>query len=146
MAWCEGLGQPIFVGSSGRVFPKAMKASPLLRAWLARLEGLGVRIVTRRQLDWVGRRMARCAFARRRRAHRGGCDGAGAGRRILAPAGRGRRLDRGAAAAADRAAAPGQLRLHRRRGPSMFRSRFAGAPLKRIALRFTAMQPCGARR
>jgi uncharacterized flavoprotein (TIGR03862 family) len=42
IAWCEGLGQAVFVGSSGRVFPKAMKASPLLRAWLRRLEGLGV--------------------------------------------------------------------------------------------------------
>lgn len=40
--WCEGLGQETFVGSSGRVFPKAMKASPLLRAWLARLDALGV--------------------------------------------------------------------------------------------------------
>ncbi len=40
--WCEGLGQPTFVGSSGRIFPKSMKASPLLRAWLARLESLGV--------------------------------------------------------------------------------------------------------
>ncbi|WP_371061145.1 TIGR03862 family flavoprotein [Rhodosalinus sp. 5P4] len=42
MRWAEGLGQPLFTGSSGRVFPEAMKASPLLRAWLARLEGLGV--------------------------------------------------------------------------------------------------------
>jgi len=50
--WCEGLGQPSFVGSSGRVFPKAMKASPLLRAWLKRLDGMGVRIVTRAQ--WSG--------------------------------------------------------------------------------------------
>jgi uncharacterized flavoprotein (TIGR03862 family) len=41
-AWCDGLGQPTFVGSSGRVFPQAMKASPLLRAWLNRLAGLGV--------------------------------------------------------------------------------------------------------
>src|ERR1700722_8173100 len=32
-SWCEGLGQPTFVGSSGRVFPKTLKASPLLRAW-----------------------------------------------------------------------------------------------------------------
>ena len=40
--WCEGLGQETFVGSSGRVFPKTMKASPLLRAWLARLNQLGV--------------------------------------------------------------------------------------------------------
>ena len=42
-AWALGLGQDLFVGSSGRVFPKAMKTSPLLRAWLARLAGLGVR-------------------------------------------------------------------------------------------------------
>src|SRR5215468_5527896 len=41
-AWSKGLGQPTFVGTSGRVFPKAMKASPLLRAWLRRLDGLGV--------------------------------------------------------------------------------------------------------
>src|SRR5205085_6138753 len=40
--WSAGLGQPTFVGSSGRVFPKAMKASPLLRAWLRRLDMLGV--------------------------------------------------------------------------------------------------------
>ena len=52
IAWCEGLGQPTFVGTSGRVFPKAMKASPLLRAWIARLSELGVRIVTRAQ--WTG--------------------------------------------------------------------------------------------
>ncbi|MDA0675792.1 MAG: TIGR03862 family flavoprotein [Proteobacteria bacterium] len=52
IAWCEGLGQPTFVGSSGRVFPKAMKASPLLRAWLARLAGLGVRLATRAR--WTG--------------------------------------------------------------------------------------------
>ncbi|MFE9085267.1 NAD(P)/FAD-dependent oxidoreductase [Brevundimonas sp. NPDC003935] len=51
-AWVEGLGQTTFVGSSGRVFPKAMKASPLLRAWLARLEGLGVEIRTRSR--WTG--------------------------------------------------------------------------------------------
>ena len=41
-AWCTGLGQDTFVGSSGRVFPKAFKASPLLRAWLRRLATLGV--------------------------------------------------------------------------------------------------------
>lgn len=43
-AWCEGLGQETYVGSSGRVFPKAMKASPLLRAWLARLQQAGAKI------------------------------------------------------------------------------------------------------
>lgn len=41
-AWCEALGQPTFVGSTGRVFPEAMKASPLLRAWLRRLTAQGV--------------------------------------------------------------------------------------------------------
>ena len=43
-SWAEGLGQELFVGSSGRVFPKAMKASPLLRAWLARLSDIGVHV------------------------------------------------------------------------------------------------------
>ena len=41
-AWAEGLGQQTFVGTSGRVFPQAMKASPLLRTWIARLEDAGV--------------------------------------------------------------------------------------------------------
>ena len=40
--WAEALGQPTFVGSSGRVFPTAFKATPLLRAWLRRLEAMGV--------------------------------------------------------------------------------------------------------
>src|SRR6218665_3214881 len=39
--WALGLGTETFVGTSGRVFPKAMKASPLLRAWLARLIAQG---------------------------------------------------------------------------------------------------------
>jgi uncharacterized flavoprotein (TIGR03862 family) len=52
IAWAEALGQPTFVGSSGRVFPKALKASPLLRAWLVRLRGLGVEIKPRH--DWLG--------------------------------------------------------------------------------------------
>jgi uncharacterized flavoprotein (TIGR03862 family) len=52
IAWAEGLGQETFVGSSGRVFPKTLKASPLLRAWLARLRELGVEIQTRH--DWTG--------------------------------------------------------------------------------------------
>lgn len=51
-AWCEGLGQETFIGSSGRVFPKAFKASPLLRVWLSRLEGLGVRFALRHR--WWG--------------------------------------------------------------------------------------------
>ena len=45
--WCAGLEQETFVGTSGRVFPRALKASPLLRAWLRRLAGLGVQMRTR---------------------------------------------------------------------------------------------------
>ena len=51
-AWAEGLGQPVFTGSSGRIFPRAMKASPLLRAWLLRLAEQGVEVRTRQ--DWRG--------------------------------------------------------------------------------------------
>lgn len=50
--WCDDLGQDTFIGSSGRVFPKAMKASPLLRAWRARLEAQGVELVLRHV--WTG--------------------------------------------------------------------------------------------
>ncbi|MCK9908646.1 TIGR03862 family flavoprotein [Microbacteriaceae bacterium K1510] len=50
--WCEGLDVPTFVGSSGRVFPKTMKASPLLRAWLRRLIDFKVRFATRHL--WTG--------------------------------------------------------------------------------------------
>ncbi|MET0407874.1 MAG: TIGR03862 family flavoprotein, partial [Hyphomicrobium sp.] len=52
IAWADGLGAETFVGSSGRVFPRAMKASPLLRAWLRRLNDLGVVIHTRHR--WLG--------------------------------------------------------------------------------------------
>jgi uncharacterized flavoprotein (TIGR03862 family) len=51
-AWSEALGQPTFVGTSGRVFPKAFKASPLLRAWLRRLDAAGVKFAFRHR--WVG--------------------------------------------------------------------------------------------
>jgi hypothetical protein len=51
-AWSEGLGQATFVGSSGRVFPQAFKASPLLRAWLKRLDAAGVQFEPRH--CWVG--------------------------------------------------------------------------------------------
>jgi uncharacterized flavoprotein (TIGR03862 family) len=50
--WSEALGQPTFVGSSGRVFPKAFKASPLLRAWLRRLDSIDVQLKLRHR--WTG--------------------------------------------------------------------------------------------
>lgn len=59
-AFCESLGQPVFTGSSGRVFPVAMKGSPLLRAWLARLAGKGVSLRTRWR--WTGFEGAALAF------------------------------------------------------------------------------------
>lgn len=50
--WADALGADSFIGSSGRVFPRAMKASPLLRAWLRRLDGLGVALLAGRR--WAG--------------------------------------------------------------------------------------------
>lgn len=50
--WARDLGQEVFTGSSGRVFPKAMKASPLLRAWMEELAALDVRVL--RNWRWVG--------------------------------------------------------------------------------------------
>lgn len=52
IGFAEGLGQEVFTGSTGRVFPIHMKASPLLRAWLARLDALGV--VLLRRYRWIG--------------------------------------------------------------------------------------------
>ncbi|ROS75513.1 TIGR03862 family flavoprotein [Cellulomonas sp. PhB143] len=51
-AWCEGLGEPTFVGTSGRVFPRSFRANPMVRAWLARLADLGVRLERRHR--WTG--------------------------------------------------------------------------------------------
>ena len=53
--WIHGLGVETFVGSSGRVFPKDMKAAPMLRAWLHRLREAGVQFhVRRRWTGWTG--------------------------------------------------------------------------------------------
>ncbi len=50
--WARELGVETFVGTSGRVFPKEMKASPLLRAWLKRLDAAGVNFYLRHK--WLG--------------------------------------------------------------------------------------------
>ena len=50
--WAQSLGQETFVGSSGRIFPKAMKSSPLLRVWLRKLDSLGVKLLTNQ--EWQG--------------------------------------------------------------------------------------------
>jgi uncharacterized flavoprotein (TIGR03862 family) len=51
-AWSSGLGEPTFIGTSGRVFPSSLRGTPLLRAWLRRLDELGVLILTRTR--WIG--------------------------------------------------------------------------------------------
>ncbi len=51
-AWCAELGEPTFIGTSGRVFPLSFKASPLLRAWLKRLAASGVTFMPRHR--WTG--------------------------------------------------------------------------------------------
>ncbi|MBS0471013.1 MAG: TIGR03862 family flavoprotein [Proteobacteria bacterium] len=134
IAWANGLGQETFVGSSGRVFPKAMKASPLLRAWLGRLERQGVRF--RLRSDWRG------------------WDDDGALRfadeTVLADA---TVLALGGASWPRLGGDGGWVRLLREKGVAVsdlkpanagfdvawsapFRERFAGQPLKNIALRF----------
>jgi predicted flavoprotein YhiN len=52
MNWAQNLGQEIFTGSSGHVFPKTMKASPLLRAWLQRLANKGIKFY--HNWKWIG--------------------------------------------------------------------------------------------
>ncbi len=50
--WCQSLGEETFIGSSGRIFPKSFKASPLLRAWLKKLEKQNV--IFKVKYDWQG--------------------------------------------------------------------------------------------
>jgi uncharacterized flavoprotein (TIGR03862 family) len=138
-AWCEGLGQPTFVGSSGRIFPRAMKASPLLRAWISRLAGMGVRFALRRR--WTGWDDAGALrFAGPGRA----ANSVAADAAILALGGAswprlgsdGRWVEilgaRGIAVSPLRPANCGFAVAW----SEHFRHRFAGTPLKRIALRF----------
>lgn len=53
--WCHELGEETFIGTSGRVFPKSFKASPLLRAWLSRLQNAGV--IFHYNYEWTGQDM-----------------------------------------------------------------------------------------
>ena len=115
--WSEALGQETFVGSSGRVFPKAFKASPLLRAWLRRLDAMGVQLALRHR--WTGwDEQGRLRFQTPDGPHvvEARRDRAGARRRKLAAAGLRWRVggDSRGERRADIAAAAGQLRLHRR--------------------------------
>ena len=137
-AWAEGLGQATFVGTSGRVFPKALKASPLLRAWIARLEGQGVALNLRS--TWTGWNAAgdltfetpdgprtvrpRATILALGGASWGKLGSDGAWAPLLAA--------RGAALAPFRPANVGFTVAW----TDLFRERFAGSPLKNIALSF----------
>lgn len=64
-AWAAGLGVDTFVGTSGRVFPREMKAAPLLRVWLHRLRQAGLRVhVGHRWLGWADKSRSALRFSR----------------------------------------------------------------------------------
>jgi uncharacterized flavoprotein (TIGR03862 family) len=144
-AWAEGLGQDTFVGSSGRVFPKAFKASPLLRSWLRRLGGAGVAFKLRhRWTGWddrgdlsfetpdgrIGEHADAVVLALGGASWpRLGSDGAWAG--VLG--------ELGVAVAPLRPANCGFVV----RWSDLFRERFEGQPLKRIELSFAAQSVRG---
>jgi len=138
--WSATLGQPTFVGSSGRVFPESFKASPLLRAWLRRLDERGVRFAFRhRWTGWDGRgrlmfRMLEGACVVEPRAFVLALGGAswprlgsdGAWTELLAA--------RGVAITPLRPANCGFAV----KWSDVFRDRFAGQPLKSVEFRFGA--------
>ncbi|MDF2996245.1 MAG: family flavoprotein [Xanthobacteraceae bacterium] len=134
--WAEGLGEPTFIGSSGRVFPRSFKASPLLRAWIRRLDGLGVRLEARHLwTGWDGEGRLRFETSDGERS-------VAADAVILALGGASWPRLGGDGAWAPRLAAEGVEVATLRPANSgvlvdwsaTFRERFAGAPLKRIAL------------
>lgn len=144
--WADGLGAESFVGSSGRVFPTAMKASPLLRAWLTRLDGLGVRLHAGRL--WTGwDDDGALRFTRRE----GGIESIRPSATLLALGG----------ASWPRLGADGSwVELLEQRGiaiaplrpanagfavawSALMRDKFAGLPLKRIALSFAGQRVPG---
>lgn len=135
-SWCESLGVPTFVGSSGRVFPTQMKASPLLRAWLARLQGLGVKLRTRSV--WTGWRGNALVFVTPDGQYEEQPDAAifalgGASWPRLGSDGSWRQafIDRGAEIAPFRPSNCGFLTAW----SEVFRSRSAGHPLKQASFR-----------
>ena len=144
-AWCAGLGHETFVGSSGRVFPRSFKATPLLRAWLGRLAGLGVRFhMGHRWVGWDDAGALRFAAA--------------SGEVLVCPAAT--VLALGGASWPRLGSDGGWVELLRARGvvvnalrpancgflhawSPVFRERFAGEPLKRIAATFGGVTVLG---
>lgn len=121
VGWTNGLGIETFVGSSGRIFPRQMKASPLLRAWLNRLAGLGVTLQTRS--PWPGFDGAPAILAL------GGASWPHLGSDAAwVPAFRGKGI-------AVTPFQPSNSRFQVRWSP-VFAAKFAGLPLKNIALTY----------
>lgn len=135
--WADGLGAETFVGSSGRVFPKALKASPLLRAWLNRLSTQGVRLHLRH--DWQGFDGTALVFSHNGETRRVTPDitvlalGGASWPRLGADGGWATYLrSRGVDIAPFRPANMGFMT----QWSNIFRDRFAGQPLKNIRLSF----------
>lgn len=136
-AWCAALGQDTFTGTSGRVFPVAFKATPLLRAWLGRLARQGVTLRT--GWRWAGWDGAALRFHTPDGPELVHADAAvlalgGASWPRLGSDGGWVSLLRGAGVAVTplRPANCGFLHAW----SPLFRERFAGAPLKRVTLAF----------
>ncbi len=143
--WVHGLGIQTFVGSSGRVFPSDMKAAPLLRAWLQRLRRQGVRFHMRQRwlgFDAVALRLAspageQCVNADATVLALGGASWSrlgsdGAWLPLLE--------QRGVAVAALQ---PSNCGFDVARWSEFFRTRFAGQPLKNVALSFGTFHQIG---
>jgi hypothetical protein len=139
--WAQGLGVATFVGTSGRVFPTDMKAAPLLRAWLARLRNSGVRFHMRHR--WVG--WADEGTGLRFATESGEVDVRGHDSVVLALGGASwPRLGSDGAwvpllesrGVTLRALAPSNCGFEVAGWTDFFRSKFAGAPMKNVALNF----------
>lgn len=135
--WCAGLGEPTIVGTSGRVFPRSFRATPLVRAWLTRLTDLGVRIEKRQRWDGWSRDGASVLTRADGTTVEVGGDvtvlalGGASWPRLGADGGWvGPFTDRGIAVAPLRAANVGV----RVAWTEVFAQRFAGTPLKNVAL------------
>lgn len=142
--WALGLGQPTFAGSSGRIFPESFKASPLLRAWLRRLAGLGVTVRTRHRLTGLAMDAPDSGAVRLQFASPEGDVSIDADACVLALGGASWPRLGSDGAWADALAAEGLMIAPLRPANAgieiawsgHFISRFAGVPVKPLALRF----------
>ena len=134
--WCEDLGQETFIGTSGRVFPKSLKASPLLRAWLERLKTLSVSIALNHH--WTGWNNDALTFTTPEGAITVNPDatllalGGGSWAKLGSDGGWVNMLAERGVAVAPLRPANGGFAVD---WSATLRERFAGAPLKRIVIR-----------